>query len=162
MDMKLFAHRRLAVGGTLAAAAGTMALAVGVTGASGSPAHAAKTITLNDSGHLHKTSSKGFNLYESGQATGSIGGTVTLSLDVVSTTHVKAELTVHARGGTMTGTASGSYHNLGATASFTGTLSITHGTGSYSHAHGSGISFSGTIQRASGAVTVRVDGSLSD
>jgi hypothetical protein len=162
MDMKLFAHRRLAVGGVLAAAAGTMALAVGVTGAAGSPARAAGTITLNDTGHLHKTSSKGFNLYESGQASGSIAGAVTLSLDVTSTTHVKAELTVHAHGGTMTGTASGNYHNLGSTATFTGTLSITRGTGTYSHAHGSGISFSGTIQRASGAVTVRVDGRLSD
>jgi hypothetical protein len=154
-------QRSLAAASALAAAAGAVAL-VGAPGASGSTASAAKTITLNDSAHLHESSHRGFNLYESGQASGSIGGTVSLHLDVVSTNRVTAELTVHASGGTMSGSASGDYRNEGATATFSGTLSITHGTGKYSHAHGSGISFSGTIQRESGAVTVRVNGHLSD
>jgi hypothetical protein len=154
-------HRSLAAVGALAAATGTLALA-GTAGASGSTAVAAKTITLNDTGRLHETSHRGFNLYESGAATGTIGGTVSLHLDVVSTNRVTAEITVHASGGSMTGTASGAYRNNGSTASFSGTLSITRGTGKYSHAHGSGLSFSGTIQRASGSVTVRVNGHLSD
>jgi hypothetical protein len=135
-------HRRLAVASTLVVAAGT--------------------ITLNDTGHLRETSHKGFNLYENGQASGSIGGSVTLHLDVVSTNRVTAELTVHANGGSMSGNASGDYRNNGSTASFSGTLSINHGTGKYSHAHGSGISFSGTIERVNGSVTVRVNGHLSD
>ncbi len=154
-------HRNLVVAGTLVAAAGTLAL-TGAAGASGSSAAAAGTITLNDTGHLRETSHKGFNLYESGQATGSIGGTVSLHLDVVSTNRVTAELTVHANGGSMSGDASGDYRNNGATASFSGSLSITHGTGKYSHAHGSGISFSGAIERVNGSVTVRVNGHLSD
>jgi hypothetical protein len=154
-------HRSLAAAGLLAAATGTFALA-GTAGASAPAASAAKTITLNDTGRLHKTSSRGFNLYESGSASGSIGGSVSMHLDVVSTNRVTAELTVHASGGSLSGNASGAYRNNGATASFSGTLSITHGTGKYSHAHGSGISFSGTIQRTTGAVTVRVNGHLSD
>jgi hypothetical protein len=161
MAMKNFAHRSLAVGGTLAAAAGALALAVGAAGASGTPAHAARTITLNDTGHLHRTSSKGFNLYESGSANGSLAGTITLHLDVVSTNRVTAELKVSPRGGSMSGNASGSYRNNGATASFSGTLTINHGTGSYSHAHGSGLKFSGTIQRTNDSVTVQVSGHLS-
>ena len=72
--MRSLARHTLAVGGTLAAAAGTLALAVGVAGASGSTAHAARTVSLNDTGHLHKTSKHGFNLYESGNASGSISG----------------------------------------------------------------------------------------
>ncbi len=153
-------QRSLAVAGTLAVAAGTLALS-SAAGASGSHAVAAGTITLNDSGHLRETSHKGFNLYESGKASGSIGGTVTLHLDVVSTNRVTAELTVSTSGGSMSGTASGSYRNEGATASFSGSLSITHGTGKYAHAHGSGISFSGSIERVNGSVNVHVDGHLS-
>lgn len=162
MVMRSLAHRSLAVGGMLAAAAaGVLTLAAGTAGASGSTASAARTITLKDTGHLHKTSSKGFNLYESGSATGTVAGTISLHLDVISTNRVTAELSVSPRGSSMSGTASGSYRNNGATASFAGTLSINHGTGSYAHAHGSGISFSGTIQRSDDAVTVQVSGHLS-
>jgi hypothetical protein len=153
-------HRSLAVAGTLAAAAGTLALA-GAPGASGSTATAARAITLNDTGHLRETSHKGFNLNFSGQATGSVAGTIYLHLRVISTNRFSAELSVYPHGSSMTGTASGSYRNNGATASFSGTLSISRGTGSYSGAHGSGISFSGAIQRANGSTSVRVNGHLS-
>jgi hypothetical protein len=159
--MRSLVRRSLAVGGAFAAAAGTLALAVGVAGASGSTAHAARTISLNDSGSLHKTSKHGFNLYESGNASGSISGTISLHLDVVSTNKVTAELTVYPKGGSITGKATGSYRTNGGTASFSGTLAVDHGTGSYSGAHGSGISFSGTIQRSDDSMTVRVHGSFS-
>ncbi len=159
--MRSLARRSLAVGGSLAVAAGTLGLAVGATGASGSTAHAARTVSLNDTGNLHKTSKHGFNLYESGNASGSLSGSISLHLDVVSTNKVTAELTVSPRGGSLTGKASGSYRTNGGTASFSGTLSITHGTGSYSGAHGSGISFSGTIQRSNDSMTVRVNGKFS-
>jgi hypothetical protein len=145
----------------LAAAAGALTLAAGTAGASGSAASAARTITLKDTAHLHKTSSKGFNLYETGTATGTVAGTLSLHLDVVSTNRVTAELSVYPKGSSLSGTASGSYRNNGSTASFSGTLSITRGSGSYAHAHGSGISFSGTIERSNDAVTVQVSGHLS-
>jgi hypothetical protein len=147
--------------GALAAGACALALTPAVAGASGPHAGAARTVSLNDSAHLHKTSSHGFNLYESGQATGSLGGSVSLHLDVVSTNHVSAQLTVYPHGGSVSGSASGSYHVNGGTASFSGTLSVTGGSGSYSHAHGSGVSFSGTIERSDDAVTVHVSGHFS-
>jgi hypothetical protein len=159
--MRSFARRSLATGGVLATAAGTLALAVGVAGASGSTAHAARTVSLNDTGNLHKTSKHGFNLYESGNASGSIGGSVSMHLDVVSTNKFTAELTVYPKGSSITGKASGSYRTNGGTASFSGTLSVTHGSGSYSGAHGSGISFNGTIQRSDDSVTVHVNGHFS-
>jgi hypothetical protein len=159
--MRSFARRTLAAGGALAAATGALALAGGVAGASGSTAHAARTITLNDTGNTHKTAKHGFNLYESGSAKGSISGSLSMHLDVVSTNKVTAELTVYPKGGSLSGKASGSYRTNGGTASFSGTLSITHGTGSYSGAHGSGIAFSGTIQRSNDSVTVHVNGKFS-
>jgi len=134
---------------------------MGAAGASGSTAGAARTVSLNDTAHLRRTSSHGFNLYESGSASGTLSGSISLHLDVVSTNRVTAQLTVHPSGGSISGSASGSYRNNGATASFSGTLSVTGGSGSYSGAHGSGLSFSGTIQRSTDAVTVHVSGHFS-
>ncbi len=131
---------------------------MGAAGASGSTAGAARTVSLNDTAHLRRTSSHGFNLYESGSASGSLSGSISLHLDVISTNRVTAQLTVHPRGGSINGTASGSYRNNGSTASFSGTLTVTGGSGSYSGSHGSGLSFSGTIQRSNDAVTVHVSG----
>jgi hypothetical protein len=155
-------NRSLAAGALLATGASALALTIGTAGASGSTAGAARTISLNDTAHLRRTSSHGFNLYESGSASGSLGGSITLHLDVVSTNRVTAQITVHPKGGgAVNGSASGSYRNNGSTASFSGTMSITSGSGSYSGSHGSGLSFSGTIQRTTDAVTVHVSGHFS-
>jgi hypothetical protein len=159
--IRSLARRTLAVGGALAAAAGALALAVGVAGASGSTAHAARTVSLNDTGNLHKTGKQGFNLYESGNASGSVSGSVSMHLKLSGTTKFTAELTVHTKGSSVSGKASGSYRVNGGTGTYSGTLSITGGSGSYSGAHGSGISFSGTIQRSNDAVTVHVNGKFS-
>jgi hypothetical protein len=153
---------RSLTGALFATSACALALTLGTAGASGSTAAAARTVSLNDTAHLHRTSSHGFNLYESGSASGSLGGSITLHLDVVSTNRVTAQITVHPRGGgSINGSASGSYRNNGATASFSGTMSVTSGSGGYSGAHGSGLSFSGTIQRSTDAVTVHVSGHFS-
>jgi hypothetical protein len=150
--------RSLTIAGLLAVA-GALVLAVG---AAGSTAGSARTITLNDSGQLHKLgSSHGFYLNETGRATGTINGTLSLRLHIVSTNRVTAEVNIYPSGSSMSGSASGSYHVNGSVASFSGSMSITHGTGSYAHAHGSGLSFSGTIQRKTDAVTVHVSGKLS-
>ena len=43
--------------------------------------------------------------------------------------------------------------------SFGGTLTVTHGTGRYAHAHGQG-GFYGTIDRKNYAVTIQTTGTL--
>jgi hypothetical protein len=154
-------RRSLAAGTLLVTGACALALTMGAAGAAGATAGTARTVSLNDTAHLHRTSSHGFNLYESGSASGTLGGSISLHLDVVSTNRVTAQITVHPSGGSISGTASGSYRNNGSTASFSGTMTVTSGTGSYSHAHGSGLSFSGTIQRSNDAVTVHVSGHFS-
>src|ERR1700684_3895305 len=112
--MRSLARRSLTVGGPLGAAAGALALAVGVAGASGSTAHAARTVSLNDTGSLHKAGKiKGFNLYESGNASGSVAGTVSLHLNVIGTSKFTAELTVHPKASSISGKATGSYRNNG-------------------------------------------------
>lgn len=144
---------------------GLMALGPLCTGASQAatpPAFIARTFSLNESGNLRLASKQGFTLNEQGPASGTLTGTIYVHLKIVSTTRVTAEVSIYPRGGSITGTGNAGYHRAGTAASFSGTLSINRGTGSYNHARGSGLSFSGTIQRSNDAVTVHVSGRVSD
>jgi hypothetical protein len=144
---------------------GVAGLGVGASSAARStgspPALAARTISLRETGHLRRTSSSGLKLNEQGSASGTIKGSIYIHLNVVSPSRVTAEVNIYPRGGSLTGSSSASYRVNGGTANFSGKLSIKRGTGTYSHAHGSGLSFSGTIQRLSGAVTVHLSGNMS-
>jgi hypothetical protein len=124
-------------------------------------AHSARTFSLNDSGHLRLTSKHGFTLNEAGFALGTISGAIYIHLHIVSTNHVTAEVNLYPNGGSVTGYATASYHPSGAVATFNGTMYIARGTGRYSHARGAGLSFTGTVQRTSDAVSVHVNGGMS-
>ncbi len=125
-------------------------------------AHAARTVSLQETGHLHLTSKHNFTLNEAGTASGTAPGAIYVHLTAVSSTRVTAAVAIYARGGSITGYGSGSYRRSGASASFSGSLSIARGTGGYAHIRGSGLSFSGTIQEsARDAITVRVSGTVS-
>jgi hypothetical protein len=128
----------------------------------GASARAAGTISLNESGDLHLTSKHGFTLNEQGPASGSVSGTIYVHLQIVSSSHVTAEVSISPRGGSISGNATASYHRGSTMASFSGSLSISRGTGSYRNAHGSGLSFSGTIQKSNDAIAVRVSGRVSE
>ena len=125
-------------------------------------AHQSKAVSLRESGDLHLTSRHGFTLNEQGTGTGTIAGTIYVHLKIVSTKEVTAEMNIYLKGGSITGEASAAYRREGAIGHFAGSLSIARGTGSYANAHGSGLSFSGTIQRSNYAVTVHVSGTVSD
>lgn len=125
-------------------------------------AHSASTFTLNESGNLHLTSKHGFTLNEQGTATGTVRGPIYVHLKIDSSSHVSAELSIYPHGGSITGYGSAAYHRGRTDATFSGTLSVARGTGSYSHARGKGLSFSGTIQRSNDAITVHVAGRVSN
>jgi len=124
-------------------------------------ARVARTFSLNDYGRLHLTSHRGFTLNEAGSASGTISGTIYIHLTVASTNRVTAEVNIYPHGGSLTGYASASYRPAGAVATFSGTMAVLRGTGTYRHARASGLSFSGTIQRSNDAVTVHVSGRMS-
>jgi hypothetical protein len=132
------------------------------TAAAGASARPARTLSLNESGRLHLLSKHGFTLYEQGPGSGTVSATVYVRLEIVSTSHVNAEVKISPHGGTIAGTASASYHRGSSSASFAGSLTITHGSGSYANAHGSGLSFSGTIQKSNDAISVSVRGNVSE
>lgn len=158
--MRSRAHRSLAgSAGLLATAACALALTAG--GASGATAHAARTITLNDSGRLHLTSHHTTHLNFQGTASGTIRGTIYIHLNVTSQNRVSAEVSIYPSNGSLTGVSRANYRANGGQASFSGTLSISRGSGAYAHAHASRLSFNGTIQRSDDATTVHVSGPLS-
>lgn len=135
-------------------------LALGAGGAAAVQATAARTITLSEHGSLHETSHHGFHLNEQGTTSGTIRGTIYIHLYISSTNHVTAEVNIYPSNGSLTGSGSADYRSNGGQATFSGTLSISRGTGAYAGAHASGLSFSGTIQRSNDATTVHVGGKL--
>jgi hypothetical protein len=122
----------------------------------------AKTFSLEENGDLHLTSKQGFTLNEEGGASGTVSGTIYVHLKIVSSTRVTAEIGIYPHGGSITCLGSADYRRAGSSASFSGALSIERGTGSYADARGSGLSFSGTIQRSNDAIAVHVGGTASD
>jgi hypothetical protein len=159
-------NARRSLAGTVVVLGGVAcALALGAGGASGSigspRALAARTISLDENGSLHLTSHHGFHLNEQGTASGTIKGTIYIHLDVSSTNHVTAEVNIYPNGGSLTGYGTANYRADGGRATFSGTLSVSRGSGSYAGAHASGLSFTGTIQRVNDATTVHLSGPLS-
>jgi hypothetical protein len=169
-DMQHHNPRVTALRGALAAGAlsfgifvATGPLSPGVQAATVAPARAARTISLDETGHLHLTSKHNFTLNEQGTATGTAAGTIYVHLTAVSSTRVTAEVNIYPHGGSISGYGTASYHRSSTTAGFSGSMSINHGTGSYAGAHGSGLSFSGTIAESNrDAITVHVSGAVSD
>ena len=148
---------------TLAAAGAILVTVLTSAAPSGAAtANAARTLSLSETGHLHLTSHHSFTLNEQGSASGTLSGTIYIHLNVVSTNRVTAEVSIYPSGGSLTGYANASYHPAGGVATFNGTMTVARGTGRYSHAHGSGLSFSGTVARLNDAVTVHVSGRMSD
>jgi hypothetical protein len=143
----------------------SLALATAAQGVDAAPAvpraRVARTVSLNESGRLQLTSKKGFTLNERGTTSGTITGAMYIHLNLASSSRVTAEVNIYPRGGSLTGTGTASYRVEGGVAAFSGTLSITRGTGKYAHAHASGLRFTGTIQRRNDAVAVRLSGPLS-
>jgi hypothetical protein len=146
----------------LGALATAVVFGTGAAGAASPHARAARSVNLNDSASLHLQNKHGLVLKEGGNAKGNLSGPLYLQLNVTSTRSVTAQVQVYpTKGGSISGNAKASYHVAGSTASFSGTMTITKGSGTYSKAKGSGLSFSGTIQRSNDAVTVHVSGKMS-
>jgi hypothetical protein len=121
-------------------------------------AHTASTQNITDTAHMHYIREVGSNLLDEGQATGGLPGKVSALFNVGAT--VSATFTIHANGGSISGRGSGTLHGAGAYASFGGTMSVTHGTGRYAHAHGHG-GFYGVLDRHNYSATIQTTGTLS-
>jgi hypothetical protein len=133
----------------LVAAALATAAAFGPGAAAAPTAKAARTLNLSDSANLVLNNHKGTELKESGTAKGNLPGKIYIQLKLASQRSVTAKIQVYPSGGSLSASASASYRVVtSSSASFSGTLNITGGTGRYAKAKGAKLSFSGTVHRA--------------
>jgi hypothetical protein len=120
-------------------------------------AHAAHALTATDTAHLHYVKSSGSLLIDEGKATGTLPGSMRVHLDLGTT--FTGTFTIYASGGSIEGHGSATPHGSGTYESFSGTLTVTGGTGRYIHAHGRGGLY-GTFDRDNYALVIKTTGSL--
>lgn len=152
----------LAAAAALTATAGAAATPVRAAQGGATPgnaAHTARALNITDTAHLRFVrETAGSVLIDEGKAAGGLPGTVKVGFEVNAT--VKASFTLSTRHGSLIGSGVAKPHSSGNDySSFAGTLTITHGTGRYAHAHGQG-GFYGVIDRSNDAVTVQTTGTL--
>jgi hypothetical protein len=124
------------------------------------PAFAASTINVHDEARLKLASGSGSSsdLIESGQAKGTVPGSVKARLNVGSS--VIVSFTIYPKGGgSISGHGSAKVHTTGPYATFAGTVSIVRGTGAYAHTHGTAQVY-GAINRETLNATVQVIGKI--
>jgi hypothetical protein len=86
---------------------------------------------------------------------------LSIHLQIVSTNRVTAEVNIYPSGSSIVGYATASYRSAGTVASFSGTMTVERGSGRYKGTHGSGLSFTGTVERSNDTVVVHVRGRMS-
>ena len=147
---------------TVVPLAALMAVAITSTAQGDGLGRAARELSVNDTAHLHYIKESHAQLIDEGAATGTLPGTVRVGFDVGAI--VTASFTIYAHGGSIVGYGSGALHNSKSRSdvyvSFAGTLTVTHGTGLYAHAHGKG-GFYGVVDRKNYSATIQTTGTLS-
>jgi len=154
--------RRLAATQALSAISATLALLAPTALASTAPparAHTARTTNATDTAYLHYIRGSGSLLFEEGSASGTLPGSMKAHCNIGAT--VSASFTIYTHGGTITGRGTATPHSSGGIyESFAGSLTVTGGTGRYTHAHGHAGLY-GTFNRHTYALVVQTTGHLS-
>jgi hypothetical protein len=124
------------------------------------PAHMSRALKAADEAHMHyiKHRSSSSRLFEEGTAHGTLPGNMNAYCSLGGT--FAASFTIYTNGGTIHGHGTATPHAGGGLyESFAGTLTITGGSGRYTHAHGHAGLY-GVFNRRTYALTVQTTGSL--
>lgn len=125
--------------------------------AGGIPARMARALVVKDTAHLERKATTSDEILEEGPASGTLPGKVRAYLNVGAT--VVAHFTIETGAGSISGVGSGKLKGRPAEPSFSGRMSVSHGTGRYARARGEG-GFSGTINRSTFHAVVQTSGTL--
>jgi hypothetical protein len=140
---------------SLVAAGSLSVLSIG----SAAGAHAARVQSVTDSARLQLVSADGNTLVEKGRASGTLPGTVEVSLTLGDRT-ATSSFTIRSAGGTISGHGAGTLTpGKGGYDSFGGAVTVVRGTGRFRGASGKGGLY-GSIYRATDAMSVQVTGKL--
>jgi hypothetical protein len=118
----------------------------------------AASVSGSDTAHLHLVHQHEALLYEEGRASGALPGRMRAQLTVGSL--FRGTCTIYTAHGSIAGSGVATPHGSGRYQSFSGTLSITGGSGRYRRAHGR-TGLYGTFDRRTFALVVQTTGRLS-
>jgi hypothetical protein len=122
------------------------------------PAHTARSLNGTATAHLHLARADGEQLYEEGPVAGALPGWMRA---VVSTgSAVAGSFDISTRGGRIYGRGTATPHGSGRYRSFSGTLTITGGSGRYVHANGHAGLY-GVFDRRTYALEIQTTGRFS-
>ena len=120
----------------------------------------ASTVTVKDEGNLRFVKSSGSTLIDEGHASGTIPGNVRIHFTYNGNPSVSAQITIYGAHGTLQVRASGRLSSpTSPNPSFSGALTITGGSGRYSHARGAGKLY-GVFHRRGYGMVVQTQGTL--
>jgi hypothetical protein len=145
----------------IVAFAAAVSIVASARGDSHAKARSASALNVTDTAHLHYVREADGLLIDEGAATGTVPGNVRVGFDLGTT--VAANFTISTHDGSIIGHGTGILHKSTSRSdvyiSFAGTLTVSHGTGRYTHAHGTGDIY-GTLDRHNYAVTIQTTGTL--
>jgi len=145
---------------TLAALLTPVMLMLAPSAAARARATSASSQYVRDEGRLHLVKSSGSLLIDEGSASGTIPGRVKVSFVYNGNPSVSAKITIYGHAGSIDAHGSGRLSSPNSPApSFSGTLTISGGSGRYSRSTGSGHMY-GVFYRRSYAMTVQTEGTL--
>jgi hypothetical protein len=143
-----------------------LALALGMTAdqgnASSTPAaHAASQRSVSETVSLTVNKAHGSILDSRGQMTGTYRGSVVLNQTISSASQATGIFTANlSGGGQLSGRSSAHYYLAGSISHFSGTMTISGGSGRFAHASGTGMRVAGAYNRATGHITLYLSGQI--
>jgi hypothetical protein len=129
-----------------------------VTSARSSAARVAMSLNGTATAHLHLVKAEGSQLIEEGPVSGALSGSA--RGDFYTGAQFTGTVTLRTHTGSITGQGHATPHGSGRYQSFSGSFTLTGGTGRYSHARGH-LALYGLLDRRTDSVTVQTVGSFS-
>jgi hypothetical protein len=123
----------------------------------GATAHAARSLNGTAEARLHLVRAEGSRLIEEGPVSGAIRGSA--RGDLVTGAAFKADFTIHARAGSISGEGRATPHGAGRYQSFHGSFTVTGGSGRYAHIGGRAGLY-GVFDRRTDSVVIQTTGKL--
>lgn len=124
-------------------------------------ASAASTMSVRLSAHLRLIGRPGHVDNERGTFSGTFSGTIVVRFEAIGSTGGNSTFTMYpSKGGTIVGHSVTHGRVNGAIVNFTGTATITGGTGSWAHASAAGLRYEGALDRQNFHTTSVMSGSV--
>jgi hypothetical protein len=119
----------------------------------------ARTLSVQLTSRLHLIGRPGHVNNEQGAVSGTFSGSIAIRFVTTGSNGGTGTFTIYpTKGGSISGRSAAHGHVVGSIATFTGSATITGGTGSWAHASGTGLQFHGVVNRQNYHATAYIRG----